>query len=64
MTANLIIPSAICSTDNLSFLANFPTAKRAASISKLIAPPNGSLGKNRPRTTLASVTVGSVPPFE
>ena len=42
--------------------ATLPTAARDASTSRVISPPASEEGRY-PRTTLASVTVGSPPPL-
>ena len=57
------IPSAACSTDSSPIAsATFCTAARAASTSSSISPPSRRGGR-WPRTTFASVTVGSSPPL-
>ena len=57
------IPSAAASTEASPIAScTFATAARAASTSSSISPPSRRGGR-WPSTTLASVTVGSAPPF-
>ena len=56
------IPSAVSSSGSPSSSASRCTAARAASASSAIAPASGASLPSSPSTTLASVTVGSVPP--
>jgi hypothetical protein len=57
------MPSAASSTEESPIAsAIVPTAARAASMSSSISPPRRRGGRY-PRTTFASVTVGSVPPL-
>ena len=61
-TAMRTMPSAIRSGDRSSFSPSASTARSAASVSIAISPPSARSGRNRPSNTLASVTVGAVPP--
>ena len=61
-TASFTIPSASSTASIPSAPARRATAVRARPASSRISPPSGSTVPSRPRTTLASVTVGSSPP--